>query len=63
MDKVLNKNTVVELLEKAVAAKGADYIDPAAADPASDCQYADEQGNPMCIVGHVFAYMGQDLYP
>lgn len=61
MSAVLSKDNVIELLERAVEEKGADYVDPNAADHV--CEYADEQGNPLCIVGHVLSYLGEPLKP
>lgn len=61
MSAVLSKDNVIELLERAVEEKGADYVDPNAANHV--CEYADEQGNPLCIVGHVLSYLGEPLKP
>lgn len=61
MNAVLSKDNVIELLERAVEEKGADYVDPNA--PNYVCEYADEEGNPLCIVGHVLSYLGEPLKP
>lgn len=57
MTRVIDAPEAIELLERAVQAKGEGYIDPNAAAKVS-CEYGDEQGNPLCIVGHVFSYLG-----
>lgn len=62
MSAVLSKDNVIELLERAVEEKGADYVDPNSLN-GSGCQYADENGAPLCIVGHVFSYLGEPLAP
>lgn len=51
----------IELLERAVEAKGANYVDPGAT--STGCTYADDQGQPRCIVGHVLSYLSVDLRP
>lgn len=61
MSAVLNKENVIELLERAVNEKGADYVDPNALD--NVCEYADLEGNPLCIVGHVLGYLGEPFKP
>ena len=50
----------VELLQRAVAEKGADYVyDPDSANPGSyGCAYFQQDGTPSCLVGHVIAYKG-----
>lgn len=60
MSAVLSKDNVIELLERAVEEKGADYVDPNSRN-GNGCQYADENGAPLCIVGHVFSYLGEPL--
>lgn len=57
----ITKANVIDLLEKAIAAKGADYVDPAC--EYDNCSYlAVSAGNdkPGCIVGHVLHYAGAD---
>ena len=51
----------LKLLRGAVKLKGADYIDPIAADGGS-CNYV-IGGAPSCIVGHVIANVKPDLIP
>jgi len=63
MTEKLTKNVVLDLLERAVNEKGADYIDPNASDGLGSCAYADMEGNPLCIVGHVLSYAGMELTP
>jgi len=58
---VVDADKAIELLERAVEEKGADYVDPDA--DTVGCNYADGQGNPLCIVGHVVNYLGVDLRP
>jgi hypothetical protein len=48
-------NVVSELLKRAVAEKGADYIYPGAGEK---CYYFEPDGTPSCIVGHVLYYLG-----
>lgn len=59
----ITKANVIELLERAVAEKGADYIDPST--EYDNCSYLntfDDTSNdkPGCIVGHVLHYAGAD---
>lgn len=61
MTTVVDADKAIELLERAVEEKGADYVDPDAA--TVGCNYADAKGNPLCIVGHVVSYLGVDLRP
>jgi hypothetical protein len=49
----------VELLDRAVAEKGEDYIYPRSAGEA-ECLYV-EDGQPSCIVGHVLFWKGLTL--
>lgn len=64
----LKTDAVTEALEAAVAAKGEDYhyrgyvrADQGAALPGS-CSYANEDGSPSCIVGHVVAALDPRLF-
>lgn len=52
----LSYNTAVELLERAIDEKGADYeyTPPEGSD---QCLYF-HHGQPSCIVGHVMSYLG-----
>lgn len=59
MTRVIEVPEALELLERAVQEKGADYIDPSAV-KANGCEYATDDGLPSCIVGHVFYYLGVD---
>lgn len=47
---LINKDNVLDLLQRAVNEKGADYTAPY-------CRYFNEDGSPSCIVGHVFSYV------
>lgn len=58
---VVDAAKAIELLERAVKEKGAKYVDPNA--NTVGCQYADEKGQPLCIVGHVMSYLDVDLRP
>lgn len=55
----LGYDEAIELLDRAVKEKGADYIYEHRADEASEdaCLYFYD-GKPSCIVGHVLAYKG-----
>lgn len=55
--RVLDYHETVELLNRAVAEKGDDYIDPTSHDFIG-CAYFNNDGSPSCIVGHVLAYAG-----
>lgn len=57
MTRVIDAPEAIELLERAVQAKGEDYVDPNAAN-GDGCMYGDEYGHPACIVGHVVFYLG-----
>lgn len=59
--KIIDKNIVAELLNKAVEAKGADYVDPASINDSRSCSYVTFDGQPSCIVGHVLHYLDVDL--
>lgn len=61
MTTVVDADKAIELLERAVEHKGADYIDPRAS--TLGCEYADAAGQPLCIVGHVLSYLSVDLRP
>lgn len=60
MNKVFGKEEVLAALERAVEAKGADYVDPGSVEAYGSCDYA-KHGAPSCIVGHVFDYLGLDV--
>lgn len=59
MTRVIDAPEAIELLERAVQEKGEDYVDPNAAEEIG-CEYGDNRGNPVCIVGHVFSYLGMN---
>lgn len=61
MTTVVDEAKAIELLERAVEEKGSDYVDPRSS--TTGCEYADEKGQPLCIVGHVLSYLGVDLRP
>ena len=46
----------VELLNRAVDEKGADFTYDT--HPFTSCVYYESDGTPSCIVGHVFSYLG-----
>ena len=55
---MITKTKAVELIERAVAEKGADYVDPHAG---GRCSYANDRVEPTaagCIVGHALFYEG-----
>lgn len=54
--KTVEKMDVLELLERAVNEKGPSYR-PAGSLNAG-CMYFTPGGSPICIVGHVFSYLG-----
>lgn len=56
----LTREKALELLERAVAEKGADYVYKYPED-ISACQYIDGYGQPSCIVGHAFKYLSDEL--
>lgn len=56
---IIDKAKAIELLERAVAEKGADYVDPAALAPGG-CVYT-INGHPACIVGYAYFYAGATL--
>jgi len=59
---VLDAKATSELLNRAVAEKGFEYRDPNSPTAGgTGCKYADNEGNPLCIVGHVLHYVGVDL--
>jgi hypothetical protein len=58
---VIDTNRAIKLLEKAVAEKGEDYIDPRSSG-VGGCKYVVD-GAPSCIVGHVVAYAKPDIVP
>jgi len=60
MTRVIDAPEALELLERAMQAKGEDYVDPNAV-MGEGCEYGDEFGHPSCIVGHVFSYLGVDV--
>jgi hypothetical protein len=49
----VDKAKAIELLEKVVADKGADYKDPNSVEDALSCSYVNDAGEPLCIIGHV----------
>jgi len=50
----VDKAKAIELLEKVVADKGADYKDPNSVDDFASCEYVNEDTHqPLCIIGHV----------
>lgn len=49
----VDKAKAIELLEKVVADKGADYKDPNSVDDSIGCEYVNEEGAPSCIIGHI----------
>lgn len=52
MKKIIERKEALELLERAVAEKGADYT-------VDQCQYFENDSSvPVCIVGHVLCYLG-----
>jgi hypothetical protein len=56
----LTYDEAVELLDRAVAEKGADFVYDRGPDGHDECLYL--HGNePGCIVGHVLVYKGVDL--
>lgn len=64
----IDYDKAIELLERAVAEKGADYVYASFAKEVSKndstCLYVDpETGAPSCIVGHVVSYLDSDLLP
>lgn len=61
MSKVFGKEEVLAALERAVEAKGADYVDPGSRSDGPGCVYGTSDGAPSCIVGHVFDYLGLDV--
>jgi hypothetical protein len=59
---VIDAKTASDLLHRAVAEKGYEYQDPnSPAAGGTGCEYADDKGNPLCIVGHVLHYAGVNL--
>lgn len=60
MSRIFGKEDVLAMLERAVEAKGADYVDPGSIETYGSCEYA-KNGAPSCIVGHVFDYLGLDV--
>ena len=48
----LTRSVVLETLEEIVAENGEDYVYPLA-NTAASCQYANPDGTPSCIVGHL----------
>jgi hypothetical protein len=57
---VVTREKAIELLEKAVAEKGEDFVYQYPAHIAA-CQYIDEYGHPSCIVGHAVKYLSDEL--
>lgn len=50
-----------ELLDRAIAEKGADYVNEKTeygSDGDTDCFYFTPEGVPSCIIGHVMHYLG-----
>lgn len=60
MTYTLTREKAIELLEKAVAEKGANFVYEYP-EGINACQYIDEQGHPSCIVGHAFKYLSDEL--
>lgn len=57
----LTYEQALEGLERAVAEKGEDYIDPRVDAPDGDegeCMNWNPDGTPSCIVGHILSYHG-----
>lgn len=52
---MIQEGEVLQLLRKAVDEKGLDHVGMNSTD--EGCQYF-EDGQPSCIIGHVFSYMG-----
>lgn len=52
--------TFRQALQKAVDAKGADYVYEKE-DYEDQCQYRDDTGAPRCIIGYALTYMGYQL--
>jgi|SRR5690606_22062666 len=57
----VTRDKAIELLEKAVAEKGADYVYEPPTPALHVCQYIDDDGHPSCIVGHVVKYLADEL--
>lgn len=56
---IIDKAKAIELLERAVAEKGADYVDPQAKNV---CAYVNDDGvTPSCIIGHAYFYAGATI--
>lgn len=57
----LTREKALELLEKAVAEKGEDFVYTSPIADTRVCQYIDSSSNPSCIVGHVVKYLSDEL--
>ncbi|MGW3992207.1 hypothetical protein ACWEF6_01845 [Amycolatopsis sp. NPDC004772] len=57
---IIDKPKAIELLERAVAEKGADYVDPGSQWGKGGCRYVREDAC-GCIVGHAYFYAGATL--
>lgn len=55
---LINKDNVMNLLQRAVDEKGADYIDPHYGEDRG-CIYFEDAKTPCCIVGHVLSYVDE----
>jgi hypothetical protein len=57
----LTRDKAIELLERAVAEKGEDFVYTSPVRGSGVCQYIDDSNNPSCIVGHAFKYLSDEL--
>lgn len=57
---IIDKPKAIELLERAVAEKGADYVDPGSQFGRGGCRYVRDDAC-GCIVGHAYFYAGATI--
>lgn len=60
MGTTITYESALDAIDKAIESKGEDfrYVNPDEAPDDFVCRYFDSEGNPSCIVGHVYAAHG-----
>lgn len=56
------KEQALEALRKAVKLKGEDYVYPEEEKFMGSCRYANDEGSPSCIVGHVVYILDPEAF-